>query len=130
MEEIKQMERSYMSLNGQLDKLSDVLGNVQDRDASVHRMMFGMDPIDNDVWNGGVGGADRYSNIVNYKNSGALLIATSEKMDKLSRQMVIQSKSLDEIENLAKDKEKMMASIPALTPVRSDKLKRSINYDI
>jgi len=126
MKEIEQMEYSFMDLNVKLDELSKVLVNVQDRDASVHRMMFGMDPIDNDVWNGGIGGADRYGNLVNYKNSGALLITTNEKVDKLKRQMSIQSKSLDEIENLAKDKEKMMASIPALTPVRSDKLKRSI----
>ncbi len=126
MREIEQMEYKYMALNNQLDNLSKVLANVQDRDASVHRMMFGMDPIDDDVWNGGVGGADRYSNLVNYKNTGALLITTEEKMDKLKRQMTLQSKSLDEIAALAKDKETMMASIPALTPVRSDRLKRSI----
>lgn len=124
--ELEQMENRYLALNNQMDNLSKILANVQERDASVHRMMFGMDPIDQDVWEGGVGGHDRYSNIVNYNNTGALLIATEEKMDKLKRQLTLQSKSLDEISDLAKDKEKMLASIPALTPVRSDKLKRNI----
>lgn len=126
MREIDQMEYKYTMLNNKLDLMSKVLTNVQERDGSVHRMMFGMDPIDQDVWNGGVGGHDKYSNLTEYKTSGDLLIATENKLDNLMRQMTLQSKSLDEIEGLAADKEKMLASIPAIKPVRSDKLKRNI----
>ena len=38
--------------------------------------------------------------------------------------MVIQSKSLDEIAKLAEEKEKLLASIPAIQPVRNEDLKR------
>ncbi|MEO1410043.1 MAG: M23 family metallopeptidase [Bacteroidota bacterium] len=126
MREINQMEYKYATLNNKMDLMSKVLNNVQERDASVHRMLFGMDPIDGDVWNGGIGGHDRYSNLTDYKSTGELLRATEGKMDKLMRQVSIQSQSLDEIEVLAADKEKMLASIPAIKPVRSDKLKRNI----
>ena len=55
--EINQMEYKYLALNNQLDVVSKVLENVQERDASVHRMVFGMEPINHEVWEGGVGGA-------------------------------------------------------------------------
>ncbi len=124
--EIEQMEYHYAALGNQLGMMSKVLENIQERDASVHRMLFGMDPIDKDVWNAGVGGHDRYSNLTNFKNTGDLLIATQQKVDKLKNQLAIQSQSLDQVQNLASDKEVMLASVPAIKPIRSDKMKRNI----
>ena len=95
MQEIDQMKIKYSSLNEQLNVMSAVLGNIQDRDASVHRMIFGMDPINKDVWNVGIGGHNRYGELTNYENSSDLLVNTLEKADKLARQMTIQSRSLD-----------------------------------
>lgn len=125
--EMDQMKDHYLTLNTQLDKMSKVLANVHERDASVHRLMLGMEPIDGEVWNGGIGGHDKYSYLTRYKNTGALLVATQGKTDKLARQIALQSKSLDEIINLAKDKEKMFASIPAIKPIFEGKLKRRIS---
>ncbi len=121
--EIEQMEYHYSAMNNQIELMSKVLNNVQDRDASVHRMLFGMDPIDKDVWNSGVGGHERYANLTKFKNTGDLLIATQEKVDKLKNQLAIQSLSLEKIQQLAADKEVMLASVPAIKPVRSDKMK-------
>ncbi len=124
--EIDQMKDQFSMINKEYDKVTKELDYLQARDANVHRMIFGMDPIDQDVWNGGIGGAERYSNITKYKNSGNLIISTREKIDKLKRQLVVQSKSLDEVEQLSNQREDMLASIPAIKPVRSDKLKRNI----
>ena len=126
LREIDQMKLQYMAINSDFQNMSKVLENIQDRDASVHRMMFGMDPIDQDVWNGGTGGSDKYSNLTNFKNSGELLISTQEKVDRIKRQLTIQSQSLDEVVDLAKEKETMLASVPAIKPIRSDRLKRNI----
>jgi len=126
LREIDQMKLQYMAINSDFQNMSKVLENIQDRDASVHRMMFGMDPIDQDIWNGGTGGADKYSNLTNFKNSGELLINTQEKVDRIKRQLTIQSQSLDEVVDLAKEKETMLASVPAIKPIRSDRLKRNI----
>jgi hypothetical protein len=54
--EIDQMEHKYNQLGGQLEMMSKVLQNIQERDANVHRAVFGMDPIDEDIWTAGVGG--------------------------------------------------------------------------
>ena len=124
--ELDQMEYKYASLTNEVEMLSKVLDNIQERDASVHRMMFGMDPIDEDVWNSGIGGHDRYSDLTKFENTGELLMATQEKVDRLKNQMAVQSVSLDEIQGLAKNKELMLKSIPAIKPIREDKLRRSI----
>lgn len=124
--EIDQMEIKYTVLNNQMGMMTKVLDNVQERDASVHRMLFGMDPVDEDIWNGGVGGHDKYANITNFENTGELLTVTQEKLDRLKNQLAIQSQSLDKIQELAKDKELMLSSMPAIKPIRSDKLKRNI----
>ena len=73
-----------------------------------------------------LGGHDQYENLTNYKNSGELILSTQKKADKLELQLVLQSKSLDTIVNMAKNREKMFASIPSIKPVRSDKLPRHL----
>ncbi len=127
MREITQMKSQYTAISSDIDMLSKVLGNVQERDANVHRIIFGMDPIDENVWNGGVGGHNKYSSLTKYKNTGELLIESREKIDKLKRQLAIQSKSLDEVEELSLKREEMMASVPAIKPIRSDNIKRNIS---
>ena len=104
--------------------MGKVLENVQERDASAHRMVFGMDPIDDNVWNGGVGGSDRARSYA--APADAIISDAERRAEKLKRQLVLQSRSLDTITAMAKDRETMLASIPSIKPVRSDKLARSI----
>lgn len=118
--ELEQVMAEYKILEGDLGKMGEVLGSLKDRDAYAHRMIYGMDPIDDGVWNGGIGGYDEYEEYRQFKNSGELLVNVRSKVDLLKRQMAIQSKSLDTIMDLAKDKEKMFASIPSIKPVRAD----------
>jgi len=124
--EIQQLELQHIAMNDQVEKMGKVLENIQDRDANVHRIIFGMDPIDNQIWNGGQGGSEKYDFITNYKSTGELLQSTQQKADKLKRQLAIQSESLDNLEKEAGSREDKLASIPAIKPIREDKLKRNI----
>lgn len=124
--ELSQMEYKYSLLDNQVDLMEKVLTNVQDRDANVHRMIFGMDPVDEDIWQGGQGGFNKYKDITDYGESSNMIKDVQNKVDKLALQMTVQSKSLDTLVNLASERDKMFASIPALKPVREDKLKRKI----
>ncbi len=124
--EIQQLELQHIAMNDQVEKMGKVLDNLQDRDANVHRVIFGMDPIDNQIWNGGQGGSEKYDFITNYKTTGELLQSTQQKADKLKRQLAIQSESLDKIESEASLREEKLAAIPAIKPIREDKLKRNI----
>ncbi|MCB0601456.1 MAG: hypothetical protein KDC28_09515, partial [Saprospiraceae bacterium] len=93
LNEIENMKVHYSGLTDQLDMLSKVLNNIQERDANVHRTLLGVDPIDEAVWNGGVGGHQQYEEFQQYENTGQLLISTQKKVDKLERQLYLETKS-------------------------------------
>ncbi len=126
IKEIDQLKSELNVVQGDFDLVSKTLANIQDRDRRIHRMVLEMDPIDDNVWEGGTGGSVKYAELQNFSRSGDLMAQLRQKVEKLKRQMVIQSKSFDEIEKSAKGKEKMLASIPSIKPVRVDKLNNRI----
>ena len=119
------VERRFAELNDEVEVMSTVLENVQERDAAAHRLVFGMDPIDRGVWDGGTGGHDRRE----APGSTAELIEDARaRTERLKRRLVLQSRSLDTILDLAREKELMLASVPSIKPIRKDKLARDIRY--
>lgn len=124
--EIEQMEYKYSQLNGQVEMMGKVLTNIQQRDANVHRAVFGMDPIDKDIWMAGVGGHESHPELAAFKYGADAVGNTLEKVDLLSRQLALQSKSLDTLQQLANNQQNMLASMPSIKPVREDKLQKSI----
>ena len=54
-----------------------------------------------------------------------LVINTTQQMDRLSREIYIQSKSFDEVVELCKKHDDMLASIPAIQPVSNKNLKQT-----
>jgi murein DD-endopeptidase MepM/ murein hydrolase activator NlpD len=127
LREIDQSEYKYTQMSGQLDVMSKVLNNIQARDANVHRAVFGMDPINEDVWNAGIGGHEAHPELSAFKYAGESIGQTLDKMDFLSRQLALQSQSLDTIQQLANNQADMLTSIPSIKPVREDKLQKAMN---
>jgi hypothetical protein len=89
-------------------------------------MMLGIDPIDPYVWESGQGGHKLHADLENFRLSGETMAKTMDKMALLKKKMVIQSMSLDTLTKLAENKADMMSSMPALKPVREDKLQKSL----
>jgi len=114
--EIKQYQLQFEMMNDRMNTLSSVLKDIQDRDDNVYRVIFEADPIPNSVRNAGYGGTDRYNKLEGYENS-EIIKETSKKLDKIARQLYIQSKSFDEVFDMAKNKNKMLSSIPAIQPI-------------
>ena len=125
--ELQQMEYQYATISERVSHMTTVLDNIQNRDANVHRVLFGMDPLDASVWEGGSGGHDRFANLTRFANSSNILVNAKSQVDRLERQMYLQSKSLDTIQKMAMERETMLASIPSIKPVREDKLKKKLN---
>ncbi len=113
----------YKLLNRQLDEVAEVLDEIQYRDDNIYRVIFEADPIPNEIRKAGFGGVNRYKNLEGYSNSD-LMVETSKKLDKITKQLYIQSKSFDDVVKMAKEKEKMLAAIPAIQPVQNKDLKR------
>ena len=113
----------YAILNKKMDQLSVVLKDIEHRDDNIYRVIFEAEPIADEIRNAGFGGVNRYKELEGYNNS-ELIISTATKLDKLSKQLYIQSKSFDEVFEMAKKKEEMLAAIPAIQPVSSKDLTR------
>lgn len=125
--ELEQMKYLYANLNDQLDDMAADLQEIHERDAGIHRTMLEMDPIDDDVWQGGVGGSEKYANITRYPNSADVLVTTHEKVDRLMLQMKVQKNSLDEIYARATRRADYFASVPSIKPVNENLLERNLN---
>ncbi len=121
--DLVKMEEQYNALNEKLEKANNVLESIQERDNHLYRTFFELDPISDDVRKGGFGGTDRYKDLKNLSKA-ELIIETSKKVDILSKQLLVQSKSIEEIAERAKKKEKMLSSIPAIQPIADNQLKR------
>lgn len=117
-----EMTVQFELLNSRMDEISKVLGDIQERDNNVYRTIFEAEPIPLSIRQAGFGGVDRYKELQGYDNS-ELLIETSKRLDRISKQLYIQSKSFDEVAALVKGKEKLLASIPAIQPISNKDLR-------
>lgn len=113
----------YELLNKKLEKLTVVLDDIQRRDDNIYRVIFEAEPIPTEIRKAGIGGVNRYEELENYSDAD-LIVSTAKKIDQLSKQLYIQSKSFDEVFKMAKSKEKMLAAIPAIQPVSNLDLTR------
>ncbi len=121
--ELQNSQLQFQLLNRKMDQAETVLANVADRDNNIYRVYFEANPIPDEQRKAGFGGINRYKNLEGFDNS-ELIIASSKRLDILQKQIVVQSKSLDEIAKLAENKEKLLAAIPAIQPVKNEDLKR------
>ncbi|MGE5384075.1 MAG: M23 family metallopeptidase [Omnitrophica WOR_2 bacterium] len=125
--ELSQYELQYKILNDRLRQVQTVVSDLQDRDDNIYRVIFESEPIPSSVRKAGFGGANRYEKLEGYKNS-EIIKNTTKKLDMISSQLYVQSKSYDEVFELAKRKEEMMASIPAIQPISNKDLRRIGSY--
>ncbi|MBI9040381.1 M23 family metallopeptidase [Lutibacter sp.] len=121
-------ELEFIKLNEQLHskkivQLEKILQDIQDRDNNIYRLYFEVSPISNEQRKAGFGGINRYKALEGFDNS-EMIIDVTKNMDILSKQLYVQSKSLDEIVKLAENKEKLLAAIPAIQPVKNQDLTR------
>lgn len=126
----KELKRQleFVKLNEELHakkmiQIGEVLADIQDRDNNIYRLYFEVNPIPDEQRKAGFGGINRYKALEGFNNS-EMIIDVTKNMDILSKQLYVQSKSLDEIVKLAADKEKLLAAIPAIQPVKNEDLTR------
>src|SRR5690606_26808086 len=109
--EIENFKIRYALLNKKMDQVDEVLEGLAERDNNLYRTYFNTSPIPEEQRKAGFGGVNRYKDLEGYNNS-ELVINTSKRVDEVSKALAIQSKSLDEILKLAKEKNKLLAAIP------------------
>ncbi len=119
-----QLLSQFNLMSKDIEKISKALEDIQMRDDNIYRVIFEANPVPSSVRMAGFGGANRYSKLESMDNS-ELIVSTAKKLDILSKQVYVQSKSYEEVVKMALGKEKMLASIPAIMPVSNRDLKRT-----
>jgi murein DD-endopeptidase MepM/ murein hydrolase activator NlpD len=121
--ENQELVLQFELFNKKFDHINAVLEDIQQRDDNIYRTIFEAEPIPSTYRSAGMGGVDRYTHLEDLSNS-ELVIKTAQRIDKLAKQVYIQSKSFDEVIEMAKRKEEMIACVPAIQPVSNKDLKR------
>lgn len=125
-QELKTNARELKNLQKDIKLANEVLNVIQSRDEDLYRAALYAERFPEELRLMGTGGSDKYSHLSGITNS-ELLMSTAQEVDKLEKRLHAQSISFRELLKLAKDKEKMLACIPAIQPVRNSDLKRRIS---
>lgn len=122
-EENTNLEAQYRVLSQRLEESLEVMEDIRQRDDNLYRVMFMAEPVSADVRNATYAGTNRYEAFEKLENAD-LVIATTQKMDMLARQLYMQSKSFDEVVEYYKNHEDMLSHLPAIQPIANKDLKR------
>jgi murein DD-endopeptidase MepM/ murein hydrolase activator NlpD len=110
-------------MNRDVIHYSEILENIEYNDDHLYRVYFEVEPVPSTQRNAGTGGASRYRGLYD-KPFDNLLLETFLNLDDLTRKLVVQSKSFDQVIDLAKHKEQILAARPAIQPVSIKELTR------
>ncbi|HAI75967.1 MAG TPA: peptidase M23 [Microscillaceae bacterium] len=112
-------------MNKQMNEINQMMDALQKRDDNIYRVIFEAEPIPTKDRSAGTGGSDKYQSMLKKgMRHEEMLSNLLKRVDRLKQQMYVQTKSYDEIANLAKNKNKMLASIPAIQPIDNKELTR------
>lgn len=126
----KELERENAYLQAQMEEMKtdvslalEVLEDISERDNEIYRVVFNAEPFPEEIRQMGTGGTDEYADLVGFESSQKV-IENTKLIKQLEKELYAQSLSFDEVVNLAKEKEEMLASIPAIQPVSNEELTR------
>ena len=122
--ENSRLQAQYNVLSRRMDEAMGVLQDVQQRDDNLYRVIFQADPVPSAIRKAGYGGTNRYENLMNMANSD-LVVNTTQKMDMLTKQLYIQSRSFDDVVEMCKNHDEMLRCIPAIQPISNKDLRKT-----
>ena len=120
--ELAQYKQQYEQILPRVERAEKVLEDLEERDNVLYRTIFECDPVSDAERRSGIGGVERYASLDGYDNS-ELIKLTTRRVDELTKRLYVESKSLDEIYAIARQKTERMASMPAIMPIAKDKCK-------
>lgn len=118
-----QLQKQLELINKDFDQVENVLADVRKRDDNIYRVIFEADPIPEHLRRSGVGGVNRYKHLEGFDHTD-MVTETARRLDNIEKQLYIQSMSFDDVIELAKTKEDMLSSIPAIQPISNVDLTR------
>ncbi|MEA4975607.1 MAG: M23 family metallopeptidase [Paludibacter sp.] len=124
IQEKNRLQAQYKLLERNMDEVSEILSDLQQRDDNLYRVIFQADPIPFSIRKSTAGNAEYYRQLLSMTNS-EIAVSTTQKYNELKKQLYIQSKSYDELVKLASNQEEMLKHIPAIQPILNKDLTRT-----
>ncbi|MBR5333313.1 MAG: M23 family metallopeptidase [Alistipes sp.] len=123
-DERRALKLKYDVLQNRIRAAQSKLEQIKHRDHNVYRPLFSTDTLSIEgIYN--LYQDEKYANIDGGSFSPTIR-KTWEEMDQLARSLYLQSKSLDELQQLSLDKEKFSTAIPAIWPIDRSKMRNKI----
>lgn len=123
-EENAMLQTQYHVLTHRLDDALEVLGDIQQRDDNLYRVLLMADPVSDKIRQAGYGGTNRYEEFEKLPDAG-LVVNVTQKMDLLTKQLYIQSESFNQVVEFFKNHEDMLNHLPAIQPISNKNLKQT-----
>ncbi len=120
--ELAQYRRQTRQLNDRVERAERVLENIEERDDNLYRSIFQSTPVSDAERHSGIGGVERYAEF-DHLGDGGQLKATAKRVDDLTKRIYVESKSLDEIYEMSRNKSERLAAMPAIMPVAKNRCK-------
>ena len=121
--EIAFLEGQLAEMRGELVTMEHAMEDMAERDDAVYRTLLGAQPVPEHLRNPGIGGTDRNADVRGHIHSEEVADLKT-RIASLQRAMVAQSKSLDEVTEMALEYEDRLEAIPAIQPIRAEDLNR------
>lgn len=121
-EENNALKTQYNVLSHRLDEALGVMEDIRQRDDNLYRVLLMADPVSEQIRSASFGGTNRYEELESLDDAH-LVVNVTQKMDLLTRQLYIQSKSFDEVVDFFKNHEEMLDHLPAIQPISNNNLK-------
>ncbi len=117
------LQEDYQLLNNQVKQLQQQMQELESRDNNVYRSIFESSPIPDSAR---VKQMEKTKEVKLVQSMGEndLVKSMTAQLNNLSLRVAFQQKSYVEINGMVKDKEKLLAAIPAIQPVSNKDLTR------
>ncbi|MCW3109014.1 MAG: family metallopeptidase, partial [Segetibacter sp.] len=114
---------NYSLMNQRIQQLQQKMADLEKRDNQVYRAIFEANPIPDSARAKQMEKSEEIALIQNM-NDDELIKSIVGQMNNLNARASFQNKSYEEIDGMLRDKEKLLASIPAIQPVSNKELTR------
>ena len=121
--ELEVMNEKYEEMQSRMKEVKSQLGELENRDNEIYRVIFEASPIPDSARAGNMKKEDELTQMASF-SSNEIIASTGALLQELIHRISIQGKSYEKIDDLVKNKQKMLASIPAIQPVSNKDLKR------
>lgn len=121
-EEIDVLRGQLSVANARLASFSEELEELAETDREIYRTVLNAEPITEDEFQMGVGGAEDARFVRFSKPTAELLTETAETFDRLERQLSLQTESYAELQTIASERDAVLRQQPAILPLKNARL--------